>query len=164
MRRDRGYSHGRTWMALRTDREVELFATRHFEELRNRGGIEVQIVVDERDPVAVGGQSTGLDRVALAEVAVVVDDPYVPVASTLQQTLGGAVDRAVRARRSAPPLRRGALRQQRAGSRRRSRRCRRRRCRRARRPSARAEKEILAERERRPWYPATRWELSPRRL
>ena len=96
MRRDRGYCTVES--GWRFEPIAKSSCSRRATS-RNSGieaGSRSRSCVDERDPVAVRGQSPGLDRVALAEVAVVVDDPYVPVASTLQQTLGGAVDRAVR--------------------------------------------------------------------
>ncbi len=83
-------------MPLRADREVELLATRGLEVLGNRVRVEVEIGVDDRDPVSRGVERAHLDRVALSEVPVVVDDVHVDVALCLDQALGRAVDRAVR--------------------------------------------------------------------
>jgi hypothetical protein len=82
-------------MALRADREVQLVALRDLEELRNRRGIEIEVGVDERDPLAVRGERADLDGVALSEIAVVVDDTG-PLLARREQPLGRVVERAVR--------------------------------------------------------------------
>ena len=82
-------------MALRADREVELVASRDLQELRDRRRIEIEIGVDERDPLAVGGEGADLDGIPLAEIAVVMDDTGPPLPRG-QQPLARVVERAVR--------------------------------------------------------------------
>src|SRR5215475_13416458 len=82
-------------MALRADRKVELVAARDLEEVRDRGRIEVEVGVDECDPLAVCCERADLDGVPLAEVAVVMDHAG-PGLAGRKQSLGGVVDRAVR--------------------------------------------------------------------
>ena len=80
---------------LRADREVEPLAARGLEVVGDRVRVEVEVGVDDRDPVSGGVERAHLHRVALAEVAVVVDDVHVDVALGLDEALGRAVDRAV---------------------------------------------------------------------
>ena len=61
-------------MPLRADREVEPSLAGEVQVRRNRGGVEVEVSVDEGDPLAAGRERAEFHRVALAEVAVVVDE------------------------------------------------------------------------------------------
>jgi hypothetical protein len=88
--------HGRAGVPLRSDHTVELLRARKGEVLGDRRRVEVEIGVDESDPVSARRKRAGLHRIALAEVAVVVDDPDAEVATALQQPLAAAVDRAIR--------------------------------------------------------------------
>ena len=82
-------------MTLRADREVEVLASRDLEVERHRRRVEIEVGVDQRDPVAVRRERARLDRVALAEVPVVVDDAETDVAASAMQLLCRLVDRAV---------------------------------------------------------------------
>jgi hypothetical protein len=80
---------------LRAQRDVEALALRDLEEGGDGARVEVEVGVDERDPVPARGERADLHGVPLAEVAVVVDHAHVDVAARLQQPLGRPVDGAV---------------------------------------------------------------------
>ena len=61
-------------MPLRADREVEPFALGGLHVTGQRRRVEVEVGVDVADPAAAGLAGAGLDRVALAEIPVVVED------------------------------------------------------------------------------------------
>ena len=84
----------RVRVSLRPDREIELFASSELDVVRNRTGIEIQVGVHQRDPLPVRCERAGLDCVALAEVAVVVDDPHAG-ATGGEKPLRRVVDRSV---------------------------------------------------------------------
>src|SRR3984893_9595948 len=83
-------------MALRADCEVEGLTLGRLDEAGDGSGVQVEVRVDERDPVAGGSESPRLPGVALAEIAVVMDHADARLAAGNEQTLGGIVDRAVR--------------------------------------------------------------------
>ena len=64
----------RVRVALRADHEIERLPLGQPQIVGNRGWVEVEVGVDERDPPPERGERAELDRVALAEVPVVVDD------------------------------------------------------------------------------------------
>jgi hypothetical protein len=82
-------------MTLRPDREVEALAPRGLDVRRDRCRINVEVGIDERDPLAVRRKRTRLHRVSLTEVAVVVDDADARVRASGEEPLCRAVDRAV---------------------------------------------------------------------
>src|SRR6059058_4666093 len=82
-------------MPLRTDREVEPLPTGDVEVLRNRRGVEVEVGVDESDPLTVRGEGAGFHRISLAKVPVVVDDANACAGTRSEQALAGVVDRPV---------------------------------------------------------------------
>ena len=82
-------------MPLRPDREVESLPSGDLEIGRDRHRIEIQIRIDECDPHAVRRERARAHCIALAEVAVVVNDPDSQVTACSEQTFGRVVDRAV---------------------------------------------------------------------
>ena len=62
-------------MPLRADREVEVLLLARRQERGQPGRVEVEVGVDVGDPASARLERAGLDRVALAEIPVVVDDP-----------------------------------------------------------------------------------------
>ena len=60
-----GIVHDRVRMSLRADDEVEILASRELEVERHRRGIEIEVCVDQRDPLAMRRERARLDRVAL---------------------------------------------------------------------------------------------------
>jgi hypothetical protein len=86
--------HDRVRVPLRADREVEPLTARDVEVPGDRRRVEVEVGVDERDPLPVRGERAGLDGVALAEVPVVVEDADA-LAPALEEPLGRPVDRTV---------------------------------------------------------------------
>ena len=81
-------------MPFRADREVEVLPLRGADEQRQPGRVEIQVGVDVGDVAPAGLERPDLDRVALAEIPVVVDDANA-AGGRLQRPLCRAVDRAV---------------------------------------------------------------------
>ncbi len=82
-------------MPLRADHEVVPLALTNRDESWKRSRVEVEVGIDVSDPAASGLASTGLDRVALAEVSVVVEDLHARQLA-LEHPFGCSVDGAVR--------------------------------------------------------------------
>src|SRR5262249_35311993 len=76
-------------MTLGADGEVEALAASSREERRNRRRVEIEVGIDECDPFTTRDERTCLHGVALAQVAIVVDDADASLRATLEQPLGG---------------------------------------------------------------------------
>jgi hypothetical protein len=86
----------RSRMTLRADREIQALPPCSLDVRRDIRRIDVEVGVDQRDPFAMRRERAGPDRVALAEVAVVVDDADARLGPGGEQPLGSVVDRTVR--------------------------------------------------------------------